>query len=140
MHRDLKAACAKPAAYDLKAQQRRLNHFVKQYNNIRPHEALEMKTPADIHDYSTRPFPDKIVNFEYDTKYKVLKVTKSGAVRWKSYYWVYVSAALKGKYIAIEDIGNGIWKVFYRTVFLGFFDQKNLRKKQQATRIETNLV
>ena len=34
MHRDLKAACAKPSAYDLKAQQRRLNHFVKEYNNI----------------------------------------------------------------------------------------------------------
>jgi transposase InsO family protein len=29
MHRDLKAACAKPSAYDLKAQQRRLNHFAK---------------------------------------------------------------------------------------------------------------
>lgn len=140
MHRDLKAACAKPSAYDLKAQQRRLNHFVKEYNNIRPHEALDMKTPADIHDFSTRPFPEKIPNFEYESKYKILKVTKSGAVRWKSYYWVYVSAALKGKHIAIEDIGNGIWKVFYRNVFLGFFDEKHLRNKQQSTRLETNLV
>jgi transposase InsO family protein len=140
MHRDLKAACAKPAAYDLKAQQRRLNHFVKQYNNIRPHEALEMKTPTDIHDFSNRPFPEKIPNFEYDSKHKILKVTQSGAIRWKSYYWVYVSAALKGKYIAIEDIGNGIWKVFYRNVFLGFFDQRNLRNKQQSTRLEINLV
>jgi len=140
MHRDLKAACAKPSAFDLKAQQRRLNHFVKEYNNIRPHEALDMKTPADIHDFSTRPFPERIPNFDYDTKYKVLKVTESGAVRWKSYYWVYVSAALKGKYVAIEDIGNGIWKVFYRNVFLGFFDQRNLRNKQESTRLETNLV
>ncbi len=47
MHRDLKAACAKPSAYDLKAQQRRLNHFVKEYNNIRPHEALAMETEED---------------------------------------------------------------------------------------------
>ena len=140
MHRDLKAACAKPAAYDLKAQQRRLNHFVKQYNNIRPHEALDMKTPAHCHDFSNRPFPEKIPDFDYNPKYKILKVTMSGAVRWKSYYWVYVSAALKGKYVAIEDIGNGIWKVFYRNVFLGFFDQRNLRNKQQSTRLETNLV
>ncbi len=57
MHRDLKAACAKPAAYNLKAQQRRLNHFVKEYNNIRPHEALGMGTPASIHSFSTRAFP-----------------------------------------------------------------------------------
>ncbi len=47
-----------------------------------------------------------------------------------SYYWVYVSAALKGKHIAIKDIGNGIWKVFFRNVFLGFFDEKHLRNKQ----------
>ncbi|MFI8606713.1 transposase [Cellulophaga sp. HaHa_2_95] len=140
MHRDLKAACAKPSAYDLKAQQRRLNHFVKQYNNVRPHEALDMKTPADIHNFSTRPFPERIPNFEYDTKYKILKVTESGAVRWKSYYWVYVSAALKGKHVAIEELGNGIWKVFYRNVFLGYFDEKHLRNKQQSTRLETNLV
>jgi hypothetical protein len=140
MHRDLKAACANPAAYDLKAQQRRLNHFVKQYNNIRPHEALEMKTPADIHDFSNRPFPEKISDSEYDSKHKILKVAQSGAIRWKSYYWVYVSAALKGKYSAIEDIGNGIWKVFYRNVFLGFYNQRNLKNKQQSTRLETNLV
>lgn len=140
MHRDLKAACAKPSAHDLKAQQRRLNHFVKQYNNIRPHEALDMKTPADMHDFSSRPFPEKIPDFQYDSKYKILKVTMSGAIRWKSYYWVYVSAALKGKYVAIEDIGNGIWKVFFRNVFLGFFDQRNLRNKQESTRLETNLV
>ena len=140
MHRDLKAACANPSAFDLKAQQRRLNHFVKQYNNIRPHEALDMKTPADVHDFSNRPFPEKTPEFDYDSKYKTLKVTKSGAVRWKSYYWVYVSAALKGKHIAIEDIGNGVWKVFYRNVFLGFFDEKHLRNKQQSTRLETNLV
>ena len=140
MHRDLKAACAKPSAYDLKAQQRRLNTFVKEYNHIRPHEALEMKTPADIHDFSTRPYPEKILNFDYDPIYKILKVTKNEAIRWKSYYWVYLTAALKGKYVAIEDIGNGIWKVFYRNVFLGYFDEKQLRNKEQSTRLETNLV
>jgi transposase InsO family protein len=140
MHRDLKAACAKPSAYDLKAQQRRLNHFVKEYNHIRPHEALEMKTPADLHDFSTRPFPEKILNFDYDSNYKVLKVTQNGAIRWKSYYWVYLTAALKGKYVGILDLGNGIWKVFYRNVFLGFFNEKQLRNKQSSTRLETNLV
>ncbi len=140
MHRDLKAACAKPSAYDLKAQQRRLNHFVKEYNHIRPHEALEMKTPADIHDFSTRPFPEKILNFDYDSNFKVLKVTQNGAMRWKSYYWVYLTAALKGKHVGIQEQGNGIWKVFYRNVFLGFFNENELRNKQKSIRLETNLV
>jgi len=31
-------------------------------------------------------------------------------------------------------------EVFYRNVFLGFFNQNELRNKQQSTRLETNLV
>ncbi len=140
MHRDLKASCAKPSAYDLKAQQRRLNYFVKEYNNIRPHEALGMETPASIHSFSTRPYPERIPQFDYNFNMKVLKVTMNGAIRWKSYYWVYLTSALKGKYVGIENLGNGIWRVFYRSVFLGFFDEKNLRNKEKSIRLETNLV
>ena len=140
MHRDLKAACAKPSAYDLKAQQRRLNRFVKEYNHIRPHEALDMETPASAHSFSTKSFPEKIPNFDYNSNLKILKVTQNGAVRWKSYYWVYLTAALKGKYVGIQDIDNGIWKVFYRNVFLGFFNENELRNKESSTRLETNLV
>ena len=140
MHRDLKAACAKPSAYDLKAQQRRLNHFVKEYNHIRPHEALGMETPAAIHSFSTSPFPERVPGFDYNSNMKVLKVTQNGAIRWKSYYWVYLTAALKGKYVGIEDLGNKIWKVFYRDVFLGYFSENDIRVKQKSTRLSTNLV
>ena len=76
------------------------------------------------------PFPEKIATFDYDSQMKVLKVTKNGSVRWKSYYWVYVSAALEGKYIGALNIGNGIWRVFYRNVFLGYFNENELKKNQ----------
>ena len=65
-----------------------------------------MKTPAAVHDFSTRPFPEKIPRFDYEPNWKVLKVTQNGAIRWKSYYWVYLTAALKGKYVGIEELGN----------------------------------
>ena len=82
---------------DLKAQQRILNQFVKEYNHIPPHDAYGMETLALTHCFFTRPF----------------KVTNNGAIRWKSYYWVYLTAALKDKYVGIEELGNGIWKEFY---------------------------
>jgi hypothetical protein len=66
----------------------------------------------------------KITHFDYGSNLNVLKVSQNGTVRWISYYWVYVSAAIKGKYVGIEELGNGIWKVF-----LGFFNQNELRKK-----------
>ena len=140
MHRDLKAACAKPSAQDLKAQQRRLNSFVKEYNHVRPHEALDMETPGSVHQFSARPFPERIKPFDYDSNFKIMKVTQNGAVRWKTKYWVYLTVALKGKYVAIEDLGNGIWRVYYYNVFLGYFDDRNIRNKQKSIRISQNLV
>lgn len=140
MHRDLKAACALPSAYDLKSQQRKLNHFVKEYNYVRPHEALDMETPSEMHTYSKIPFPERINNYDYSTHLKVMNVTQNGSVRWKSFYWVYMSRGLIGKQVAAEEIGNGVWKVFYRNVFLGYFNENDIRKKQQATRLSTILV
>jgi len=140
MHRDLKAACVKPAAYDLRSQQRLLNQFVNEYNHVRPHEALGMETPAFSHDFSTRVFPERIREFDYPSILKVVKVTQNGAIRWKSYYWVYLTASLKGKYVGMEDLGNGIWKVYYRNVFLGYLNEDKLRSKESSTRVETNLV
>jgi len=140
MHRDLKAACVKPAAYDLKSQQRLLNKFIKEYNTIRPHEALGMETPLSQHDFSTRPFPEKILSYDYPPNMKVMKVTQNGAMRWGAYFWVYMSQNLASKYVGAEHIGNDIWKVYYRNVFLGYFNENELRTKEQTVRLGTNLV
>lgn len=140
MHRDLKAACAQPSAYDLRSQQRKLNAFVKEYNTIRPHEALDMQTPQKVHKRSIRPFPERIKKFEYPEHFKVMNVTQNGAMRWKSYYWVFLTNGLIGKQVGAEEIGNGIWKVFYRDVFLGYFNEKDIRDKEKSIRLSTNLV
>ena len=140
MHRDLKAECASPPAYDLRSQQRKLNSFVREYNNIRPHEALEMETPGKVHVISKVPFPERINNYDYPSNMKVMNVTKNGSVRWRSYYWVFITNGLIGKQVGAEEIGNGIWKVFYRDVFLGYFSENDIRVKQKSTRLSTNLV
>jgi transposase InsO family protein len=65
MHRDLKAACVTPSGFDLKSQQRKLNSFIREYNYVRPHEALGMETPAKVHTPSERPFPEYIKEWRY---------------------------------------------------------------------------
>ena len=68
---------------------------------------------------------------------KVLKVTQNGAIRWKSYYWVYLTVALKGKYVGIQEINNGIWRIYYKNVFLGYFNKNELRNKETSIRFRT---
>ena len=70
----------------------------------------------------------------------VMRVCNNGSVRWKSYYWVYMSRCLIGRHIGAEDIGDGIWGVYYRNVFLGYFNENDIREKEKSIRLSTNLV
>jgi len=78
-----------------------------------------------------------------------LGIIKSDVLRNKLSYWLPSLETLKDReQLSVEFnndllryvIKNGIWKVFYRNVFLGFFDEKNLRNKEKSIRLETNLV
>src|SRR5216684_1816823 len=60
MHRTLKQETAQPPAANRREQQRTLDRFRQQYNEVRPHEALEMQTPAAIYQPSARTFPERV--------------------------------------------------------------------------------
>jgi len=49
MHRTLKMEATRPAGSNFLQQQAKFDVFVQEFNNERPHEALEMKCPADIY-------------------------------------------------------------------------------------------
>jgi integrase-like protein len=53
MHLTLKKEATKPAAANFLQQQARFDKFIEVFNNERPHEALDMKCPAEIY----RPSP-----------------------------------------------------------------------------------
>jgi len=93
-----------------------------------------------MNQFSKKPFPERIRTYDYASDMKVMNVTQNGSVRWKSYFWVYMSRGLIGKQVAAKEMGNGVWKVFYRNVFLGYFNENCIRKKQQSIRLSINLV
>ncbi len=88
-----------------------------------------METPASVHEQSKRPFPDKIREWEYPVDMKVMQVTQNGSIRWKSYWKVFMTQGLIGKSVGAEEQGNGMWKVYYRDVFIGYFNEKDIRDK-----------
>ena len=130
MHKDLKAFCKKKIKHTLTKQQKIMDEFKKEYNVIRPHEALEMKTPVSVHTKSIRQYSDKIEPYSYPVHYRVSKVCKNGAASWGAYNWIFVSRAARGRYIGMDEVGNGIWNVYYRDVLLGSFDEKLIDSKE----------
>lgn len=83
MHRTLKQAATQPAGKNPAAQQRRFNQFMKDYNDDRPHEALDQKVPASCYQASPRPFPDRLPEPVYPGWHCVRSVAPNGVIRFE---------------------------------------------------------
>ncbi len=77
----MKQETAEPPAANRRAQ-RKMDQFREEYNHVRPHEALEMQTPAAIHP-SPRIFPARLPEPEYPSTMLVRSVRPHGNFRWK---------------------------------------------------------
>ena len=123
MHRTLKQETTIPAADNLKRQQKRFNHFKSEYNTIRPHEALDMKVPAEVYKPSQKPLPKKVPQVEYPDHFEVRRVSNNSGIRWKCKR-INVGTVFSGQYVGLEEIDNGLWDVYFGNVWLGRLDEK----------------
>jgi len=124
MHKDLKAHATRPPGSGWRSQQRKFDAFRTEYNEVRPHEALGMKTPSEVHKKSEREYPRRVDDWAYPSDMKMKLVTVNGALRWKSEGLIMVSTALSGKYVGLEPVDDGIWIVYYRHVALGVLSER----------------
>lgn len=136
MHRDLKGKTVKPPAKSIKAQQTRLDRFCSEYNEVRPHEGLNFELPSSLYKPSDRAMPKTIRDFQYPQHYEVRHVQYNGTIYWKNEY-VYAGYLLKGMYMGLEEIDDGIWDMYLGRYFFGRlyeatnkidFNRKNIKK------------
>ena len=139
MHRTLKKEATIPPEYNLKKQQHRLNGFRNEYNRIRPHEALQMKTPKEIYKLSSRKMPKKIKPYDYPVHYEVRRVSKNSAFRRNNRH-INISSTLIDEYIGLEEIDNGIYNVYYRDFLVGRFFEEIHKVKDIITRVSTRHI
>jgi hypothetical protein len=125
MHRTLKAETAKPPAANRRAQQKAFDRFRRQFNEERPHEALEQKTPASCYHSSPRRYPDRIAAPEYDTSMKAKRVYPDGTFFWKGTQ-IFISKCLGGEFIGMEPTDDRYWDVHFATFPLARFDSHKL--------------
>ena len=123
MHRTLKARATKPAAGDLSSQQKVFCRFRHTYNEIRPHEALDDETPASRWVPSSRPYPGKVRSPEYPGHVEVRLVSNAGTFRLHSAQQ-FLSQALNGEYIGLEEVDDGLWNILYYDTLLGRYDER----------------
>ena len=94
----------------------------EKYNNVRPHEALNMRTPADVYQPSQRLYPEKIERFDYGGEYHVIKVNSWGYVRFDKWQ-VYLSETMIDQYIEFRPSPDGeSFIACYRNFKIAEFD------------------
>lgn len=93
--------------------QERFNVWREKYNCIRPHEAIDFKTPADLYTPSTRPYPTKIKPFEYEISDVKRKVQDNGVISFKNKE-IKVGKAFIGEYVAVrESTENDTYGIYF---------------------------
>jgi len=123
MHRTLKRDTTRPAAKNLLQQQERFDRFIEEFNQIRPHEALDQKPPAQVYKSSSRLYPEKPAEPEYPLHDDVLLVSKTGSITLCRKHY-FISTALGGQPIGLREEEAGHWSIAFMNLELGYIDPK----------------
>jgi transposase InsO family protein len=88
-----------------------LDEYRWEHNYVRPHEALDMRTPASVWTPSARRYDPHPARWEYPTGAWVLKVDCQGKLEIKGRKWT-ISQALAGERVHVVPV-SGRWMIFY---------------------------
>jgi putative transposase len=123
MHRTMQEFIGAPARH-LRAQQVVIDKFLRQYNEERPHEALDFAVPAACYEPSPRQWSEKLPEaMEYHPDWQTRAVRPSGQVMWKGHD-LRISDALVAERVGFKPTGDGEWEVYFGTMCLGRFDER----------------
>lgn len=122
MHLTLKRETAMPSAKTMTGQQRRFDRFREQFNEDRPHEALEQMCPCEHYTPSNRSYDPKPDAAAYPGHYEVRSVRSDGSIKLHGRF-VHVSEPLITRRVGLLEIDDGLWRVMYRDHPLGTLDE-----------------
>lgn len=120
MHLTLKKEATRPAGANIFQQQATFDLFVEEFNNERPHEALEMKFPAEVYKRASKQY-EGLPDLHYPFHDRTVMVTNCGRLclfRKK----INLTTSLAGQAVGVKEVDEGIWLVSFMQYDLGYVD------------------
>ena len=138
MHRDLKRETASPPATSMAKQQRLFDQFRARFNQERPHEALEQRTPHEFYEISSRRLPEPWwgKDFEYDMEAEALRVSKDGYIATHRGAF-FLSTTLAHELVEIDWYEKNRARVLFGTLRLGELVAKAKRRQLRFFPVES---
>ena len=107
MHRTMKNELLKHTVIEnIEDANVKLQMWRDKYNNLRPHEALGMRCPAEVYIPSNRTYNDTVKPYEYGGQYHVIKVNSWGYVRFDKWQ-IYLSETMINEHIEFRPNPHG---------------------------------
>jgi transposase InsO family protein len=134
MHRTLKDATLRPPSRTPRAQQRRFDDFVEEYNEERPHAALGQHPPGQFYTESLREYPLRTPQPHYDAPLVVRRVRSNGEVKWQGQK-IYLSETLIDEWVAFEPQDDNYWRVWFYDYPVTVWDSRHRQFLRPGTRL-----
>lgn len=125
MHLTLKTEATRPAGANVLQQQQRFDAFIHQYNHERPHQALDMATPASRYAPSARLYQG-LEELEYPAHDWAAVVTRCGRICYQRRK-INLSQVFAGQKVGVKQTDDHIWLVTFMDYDLGYFDDETCR-------------
>lgn len=115
MHRVLKMETTRRPSRHRRAQQRRTDRWVKVYNQLRPHEALRQRAPAEF--YRPRASSQREESLNYPRGWSVRRVRSNGQIKWQGRKR-FIGEAFVGYRVGLKA-GQKKWAVYFGGMLIG---------------------
>ena len=93
------------------------------YNEERPHEALNGVSPSRCYRPSERSYPSRLPAPQYAAGVEVRHVRSNGQIKWRGKH-VFVSHALAGEPLGLQQIDEARWQLLFCNMRLGVLDER----------------
>jgi transposase InsO family protein len=121
MHSTLKQATLSPPERNARRQQNAFDRFRQEYNQERPHEALDDQTPASRYTASPRPMPRRLPELEYGDDLQVRRVSQQGSLKVGGQR-TFVSEIFAYEWLGLRALDERYCEVLYGPLTVGFLD------------------
>lgn len=93
--------------------QKRFDPWRELYNHRRPHHSLGMQVPASRYRVSSRSFPERVPEPQYEEGWETRKVDEAGVVYWRGKEWR-VGKAFRGQRLAFRPTSqDGKYEILF---------------------------
>jgi transposase InsO family protein len=117
-HLTLEQETAQPPQANMRAQQRRFDAFLQEYNHRRPHEALRQRVPAALYRDSLRRPPKRLPDPEYPSFFEVVTGMAGGRIVFRGTKY-FLSTPLIGERVGFVEVEEGCFAVYFCNHLLG---------------------